>query len=97
MSRVTALDMANGLGGWKLEIVDYERAKKLSIVWYTFPPKPGKKVRIHGHVSLMIEDVYDGRTRVAHSCQSKGISLAELEPGEYLHTYISLVKSPEAQ
>lgn len=86
-----AHDMKAGFGGWKqFPPIPFAEGKKCSLIWFTFPPKPGKQKRVNGHIGILIEDVYDGKvTRMAHTILKTGFTSVPIEPGNYYYRYMS--------
>lgn len=95
VKRVTARDMAAAKGNWLFPIVQYNSAKKIAIIWFTFPTKLGKKPRPDGHVGVLVVDVNNGKSMVAHASSTYGFVIVPIDnrdPNNYMGRYISLVR-----
>jgi hypothetical protein len=75
VSRVSAIDMEAGRGGWKNKPVKLEDAEEATMVWWSWSsPETGKKPkRIHGHVGILMLSTRSGLMEVVHNSSSKGL------------------------
>ncbi|MFA4845086.1 MAG: hypothetical protein WC654_00820 [Patescibacteria group bacterium] len=92
IQRTTANRMAAGLDGWGFPEVAFGQARKLAIVHMTMPAKPGKAVRINGHVGILIVDVQTGVTRMAHASSSWGFIASLVEDSGQNYWYLKITK-----
>lgn len=89
VKRVTAKDMANGLGGWFGVSVGLREANVLHLVWWTWRDK--KPLREHGHIGVVVLGDGSRLLEVAHASQSKRYVVIQPCEGKLL-TEISAVK-----
>lgn len=81
--------MAGGSDGWNaFPLVTFADGKQLALIFFTFPPKPGKKIRKLGHVGMLISPVFGGKlTRMAHASGTYGFISVTITEGDYFHKY----------
>ena len=89
VKRVTAKDMAYGLGGWHGTTVGVREADILHIIWWTWRDK--KPIREHGHVGIVVLGHGSRLLEVAHASQSKRYVVIQPAEGK-LYTEISEIK-----
>ena len=69
--RTTALNMANGGGGWTGTTVTVDDADHLTVLWWTW----ANSARIHGHVGVLLEHPHTGLLQTTHSSGGRGVVL----------------------
>ena len=81
VTRVAAIDMEAGRGGWKNKPVKLEDAEEATIVWWSWSnPETGKKPkRIHGHVGLLAISPKSKLLEVVHNSSSRGFHIEPLK------------------
>lgn len=91
VQRVTSAQMYDGLGGWSQFKFhkEFAKGKRFTLVFFTLPPKPGKPLRINGHVGMLNQDVYEGEiTKMAHA-GGQGFVEVVLDKQSYYFKYIT--------
>ena len=92
VTRVAAIDIEAGRGGWKNKVYKLEDAEETTLVFWTWinPETGSKSRRLHGHIGLFLVSPKSKLLEVMHNSQSKGLHLEPIR-GQLL-TDISSIK-----
>jgi hypothetical protein len=82
VSRVTAADMAKGLGGWSFADISFEEGKFASMVIMTMKPE-----RPDGHVGMLTDP-----SHMVHASSTRGFIKVEVSRTAANHIYFKITK-----